>query len=232
MGWDTPIRSATPPRATIPIMSEMLPPDAQANTHPVLQPLAESEHSREPSSNENVHDQEPEILPTPPTSSEQWPQALPKGIVFVCCDDDDMPRIFAENVLLPAVDADMSASQILGSTYEEVAGTPDLIMALAARHGHDRVYGIFDQNLTNYHEGALFGTALVRELRQRGFNGVLVIQSANDETAAEREYIAAGADGSIGKVLRGGPSEIAKRLGAFWVRRQLTNMTTRAPSPA
>ena len=62
---------------------------------------------------------------------------------------------------------------------------PDLVMELAERHGHDRVCGLFDQNLTNYHEGAVFGTGLCRELRQRGFCGCLVIQSANDEASTQ-----------------------------------------------
>lgn len=89
-------------------------------------------------------------------------------------------------------------------------------MTLAETHGHDRVFCIFDQNLTNYDEGQIFGTGLCRELRQRGFSGVLVIQSANDELAAEREYLAAGANGCVGKALRGGPDELVKRLAAFW----------------
>ena len=71
--------------------------------------------------------------------------------------------------------------------------------------------------MTNYDEGSLFGTGLCRELRQRGFSGCLVIQSANDEITAEREYLAAGANGCIGKVLRGGPEEIVSRIAAlFW----------------
>ena len=78
--------------------------------------------------------------------------------------------------------------------------------------------GIFDQNLTNYDEGALYGTALCRQLRQRGFSGCLVIQSANDEIAAEREYLAAGADGCLGKVLRGGPREIIQRIAEVFAK--------------
>jgi len=138
--------------------------------------------------------------------------SLPNGLVFVCCDDDDMPRIYADSVLLPAAKADREASLIVGETYEEAVGVPDLVMTLAERHGHDQVIGVFDQNLTNYHEGEVFGTELCRELRQRGFTGVLVIQSANDEVGAEREYLAAGADGCVGKVIRGGPKELVDRL--------------------
>ena len=141
---------------------------------------------------------------------------LPSGLIFVCCDDDYLPRIFAENVLLPTAHADEAASHVLGETYEEVMSVPDLVMELADHHGHEKVFGIFDQNLTNYDEGALYGTALCRQLRQRGFRGCLVIQSANDESAAEREYLAAGADGCLGKVLRGGPMEIIQRISEFF----------------
>ena len=41
-------------------------------------------------------------------------------------------------------------------------------------------------------------------LRRRGFGGVLVIQSANDELEDEQMYKAAGSDGSIGKAVKGG----------------------------
>ena len=55
-----------------------------------------------------------------------------------------------------------------------------------------------------------------RELRLRGFRGALVIQSANDEVAAEREYLAASANGCVGKALRGGADELVKRLATFY----------------
>jgi len=171
----------------------------------IPQPLPPSEPSRRVLPNATVAD-----------------PALPPGMVFVCCDDDDIPRIFAESVLLPAARADIHASQVIGETYEEVLHVPDLVMELAERHGHDRVCGLFDQNLTNYHEGAVFGTGLCRELRQRGFCGCLVIQSANDEICAEREYLAAGANGSLGKVLRGGPEELIRRLAALWAKGEYT----------
>jgi len=144
------------------------------------------------------------------------PPVLPPGLIFVCCDDDDLPRIFAESVLLPKAQADMVASRIVGETYEDVTRVPDMVCELAERYGQDRVIGLFDQNLTSYHEGTIYGTGLCRELRQRGFGGCLAIQSANDEAAAEREYIAAGANGCLGKVLRGGPDELLSRIAALY----------------
>ena len=56
----------------------------------------------------------------------------------------------------------------------------------------------------------------VRALRQRGFGGVLVIQSANDELEDEEAYKAAGADGSIGKAVRGGVPVMLGVLGRLY----------------
>jgi CheY-like chemotaxis protein len=143
--------------------------------------------------------------------------SLPSELIFVCCDDDVIPRIFAESVLLPAACADDKLSKVLGESYKEIKSVPDLVMDLAEHHGHDRVVGLFDQNLTNFHESPVYGTEFCRELRKRGFTGCLVIQSANDEIEAEREYLAAGANGSLGKALRGGADELLSRLApCYW----------------
>ena len=42
------------------------------------------------------------------------------------------------------------------------------------------------------------------------------IQSANDELEDEQAYVAAGADGSIGKAAKGGVSEILAVLGRLY----------------
>ena len=72
------------------------------------------------------------------------------------------------------------------------------------------------QNLDGYNEGGFTGTALVHELRQRGFGGLVVIQSANDEPDDRRAYVAAGADGCIGKAVKGGIPGILSELGRLW----------------
>ena len=56
----------------------------------------------------------------------------------------------------------------------------------------------------------------MRELRRRGFGGVLVIQSANDELEDEQMYKAAGADGSIGKAVKGGVPAMLEVLGRLY----------------
>ena len=87
---------------------------------------------------------------------------------------------------------------------------------MAARLGDDRVLCIFDQNLDGFEAAPVTGTGLVRELRRRGFGGLLVIQSANDEQDDAQAYKAAGADGNIGKAVKGGIPEMLDVLGRLW----------------
>lgn len=145
---------------------------------------------------------------------------LPEGLVFVCVDDDDMPRIFASAVLA-AANADVDSSLILGETYEEARSCPDRVMQLCAEHGEERVVLILDQNIDQYAEGALYGTDLCCKIRERGFRGTIAISSANDELQDEREYLHAGADVCIGKGLTGGvPTILAKLANAHHKTRE------------
>ena len=43
----------------------------------------------------------------------------------------------------------------------------------------------------------------------------------NDELDDERSYVAAGADGSIGKAVKGGVPEVLSKLGQLWHARWL-----------
>jgi hypothetical protein len=140
---------------------------------------------------------------------------LPPGLAFVCCDDDEMPRLFAR-VLLTAAAADEVESAILGESYQEVAGLVERVLDMGRRLGDAHVILVLDQNLDGYEEGRFLGTGLVGELRRRGFNGVLVIQSANDELEDEKAYVAAGADGSIGKAVKGGAQTMLSVIGRLW----------------
>ena len=139
----------------------------------------------------------PTIAGATPGGAEEA-HTLPAGLAIICCDDDDIPRIFASTLLASAA-ADEGESLILGETYEEVAGLVDRVLEMAARLGDERVLCILDQNLDRYDQGAFTGTEIARQLRARGFGGLVVIQSANDELADQHAYVAAGADGSTGK---------------------------------
>jgi len=90
------------------------------------------------------------------------------------------------------------------------------VVSVAERLGDERVVCVLDQNIDNYDEGAFIGTDLVRELRRHGFAGLVIIHSANDELADEQEYLAAGADGCIGKAVKGGIEAVLKVIGRLW----------------
>ena len=113
---------------------------------------------------------------------------LPEGLAIITCDDDVIPRLFA-NVLLTAASANMAESAVLGEQYSEVATLVELVLAKAKRLGDERVLCVLDQNLDGYGEqGYFMGTGLARELRRRGFNGLVIIQSANDEVPAATPF--------------------------------------------
>ena len=66
----------------------------------------------------------------------------------------------------------------------------------------------------------MLGTDLCRTLREEmGWEGLLMIQSANDSSRDIAEYLEAGADGGIGKGLRG-TRELAAQLGLLYERRR------------
>jgi len=137
-------------------------------------------------------------------------ESLPQGLVFACCDDDEMPRLYSE--LLIEAGHGHEASRVVGETYEEAAGFADLVMELASTHDHQKVIVLLDQNMT-YPGKTIHGTDICRELREeRGFNGTITIISANDEPEAERSYLAAGATSSIGKGVSDGLDGFIRQL--------------------
>ena len=56
-------------------------------------------------------------------------------------------------------------------------------------------------------------------MRRRGFTGLIIIQSANDELEDERDYMAAGADGSVGKAVQGGKQTMLTVISRLWHQR-------------
>jgi len=150
------------------------------------------------------------VVPVTKNTLTSQTRTLPEGLVFFWVDDDEMPRIFAK-VVLAAARADMSSSQIIGEEFSEASTCPQRVMALASTHGEDCVIVVLDQNI-EYSEGALYGTELCMQIRALGFRGTMLINSANDELQDERDYLQAGADGSIGKGISGGVGVILAKL--------------------
>ena len=143
-----------------------------------------------------------DIVPmTPPTPSRKGAcsSPLPKGLVLVQCDDDEIARIAAHR-LVDVISADASQSITLGATHEEAYSVPDVLARLAEGGvPASQTLLILDQHM-DYDEGSIEGTTLCRRLRsEMGWDGVIIIRSANDESAAQAEYLAAGADGVMGK---------------------------------
>ena len=94
------------------------------------------------------------------------------------------------------------------------------IVDMGRRLGPQRVVCVLDQHLDSYDgKGAFLGTDLVREMRHRGFGGLIFIQSANDELDDERLYIAAGADGCLGKAVKGGAQQMLCVIARHWHQR-------------
>ena len=143
------------------------------------------------------------------------PQVLPADLAIVCCDDDLIPR-YLYRVLLKAAKASKTESVIVGKSYSQVAGLADMVLEKARRLGHERVVCLFDENLDGYEDGSFKGSEIIAELRARHFTGLAIIRSANDEPNAVRDYIAAGADGFIGKAVKGGHKAAVAIIRRLW----------------
>ena len=146
------------------------------------------------------------------------PRTLPEGLAFVCCDDDMFPRMLAP-LLITAACASEEESLVLGETYDEVAELVELVVAKGRRLGNARVVCVIDQNLEAYAEGAFYGTELIKEMRARDFDGLVIVQSANDGPEDERAYLAAGADGCLGKAIKGGAPAMLTVICRLWHQR-------------
>ena len=141
-------------------------------------------------------------------------EQLPRGLVFVCVDDDEIPRLMAQSMLSRvAAHAD---SRVLGSDAAHVRSVPSLVQRLSAEHGALRVVVILDQNLDfDGIETPMLGTDLCRQLRARGFGGLIVIASANDDSESRDNFLRAGANRVVGKSLEEHanlPKHLAKAL--------------------
>jgi len=139
--------------------------------------------------------------------------ALPEGLVFLVADDDELARMVAESII-HAAKGDPDHSVVLGRTYNEVQSIPQLTMELAAKFGSGKMIVILDQFMDRFDEGTIKGSDLAKVLRAGGFDGVVIIQSGDNDMCAELQYIAAGADGSICK--GDGLTESLAEIAQLW----------------
>ena len=120
-------------------------------------------------------------------------EVLPAEALLIAADDDLIARRGYKGLIKKLQAQD---SMILGETYEEAANLVQTVMD--QKRAHRNVICIFDQNM-EYAAGAVLGTDVTRTLREKGFKGVIVIRSANDEPAMQKLYIQAGANGHLAK---------------------------------
>jgi hypothetical protein len=140
---------------------------------------------------------EMDLVEGAPPAQDETP-TLRQGTVLICADDDFAPRIqyksMAKKLGVPA-----SNTTILGETFSQIESLVATVLESAEVHGAENVVCIFDQNMDRYKEGRELGTNLARELRERGFRGLIFIRSANDDPASGNFYRSAGANACLGK---------------------------------
>ena len=137
---------------------------------------------------------------------------LPEDTVFVCADDDKVPRLKYKALLKqPALNADSENSVILGANFDEVSELARTVMRIAAEVGETKMICIFDQNMDQYEEGTILGTTVTSELRSSGFKAPIFICSANDDFYALEAYRKAGASGAFNKSVSK-PSVLAAKI--------------------
>ena len=122
--------------------------------------------------------------------------------ILICADDDAAPRMVYKG-LAKALKID--DCRIFGQTFEGVADLVNSVLAAASQSGDDNVVCIFDQNMDNYDEGAVYGTEVIRKCRHLGFTGLMFIRSANDDIGSRVIYKNAGASGCLPKLPTGLP---------------------------
>ena len=139
------------------------------------------------------------------------PEPMPAGVKFIVCDDDKAPRSLAKGLLKKLETS--AQSLILGETMLGVADVPSIVSDEMATRGPHSIVCMFDQNM-HWPEGSILGTQLSKALREVGFEGLIIIRSANDSESYFKEYREAGADVVLSKGMRG--KEVAKEVGRLY----------------
>ena len=138
-----------------------------------------------------------------------------KDIYFLGIDDQNISRIFLFNLakkldinidkinlepndLKGNMYRDEEYLKIFGRTNEEVI--LNNIVSICKKWENKASIVVLDQNI-DFTSSIIYGTDITKILRNNGFNGVILIRSANDNDSDENIYIDAGADGILSKTI-------------------------------
>ena len=123
-------------------------------------------------------------------------------LMFIMCDDDKAPRAMARALLKKPELAATPDSCVLGELHAEVQSVPELVLRASAANGALNVVCMFDQNM-EWPEGIILGSDLVTALRGSGFNGLIIMRTANDSDSCEATFLKWGADAVFSKAMGG-----------------------------
>jgi len=135
---------------------------------------------------------------------------LAGNTILICADDDAAPRSAYKGL---AKALKINDCRIFGETFEGIAHLVQTVMAAAAQSGDENVVCIFDQNMDNYDEGAVYGTEVIKQCRYLGFTGLMFIRSANGDIGSRVIYKNAGANGTLSKLSTGMPQFVKDFMG-------------------
>jgi len=126
-------------------------------------------------------------------SPQTSPSQLQSSPLFVACiDDSELPRQLMKLHLLPAMQADLGRSLVVGQTRDEqlhfvdfALGRIDVQMRPLPLPHQPADVVVVDQNLLLDGKPHCYGTVLIEQLRIRGFTGVACIITADFKDAEQ-----------------------------------------------
>lgn len=137
--------------------------------------------------------------------------SLPTSTLIASVDDSALIRTM-DRALMGRMNIDVeSAQHVRGSTADEIRYFPEYVKEMDPQP----MILLMDENLDHpvNHSEFMKGTELIPRLRELGFEGKIVIKSANASPLHAESYMACGADGVV-----------AKGIKAFDMNRQLASI--------
>ena len=120
-----------------------------------------------------------------------------------------------------------TSSACVGATAEEQLAFVDLALGLLdptslapTPNGREADVALLDQRIDFKYEPHLLGTDLAVQLRARGFKGVVVIISGEDENGLQRLRATPGVDMVVGKAVLQGNGLVDRLRKALAAKRQ------------